>query len=426
MIGAGGFDHIKRAFENRNYLLYVCGNLASTTGNWVQRVAMGWLTWELTHSGAWLGTMAFADLFPTFAIGLFAGAVTDRVDALKMLRITQMFAIVQATGLMAITVTGIVTVEWLVGFALFRGIVIAFNRPPRMTLVYNIVGPDQLSPAIAINSMIFNSTRFVGPMVGGGLVATFGAASAFAFNALSYAAFVVVLFVIKVTPTQRAGERGTGIGAETWEGIRYAIGHEGILLGLVILLLTSIFVRPFTELLPGITSAVFGRGVNGYSALLALHGIGAMAGGFWLVQMGGVREFAKVIIGGLLVGSVSLFIFATAQSFWLALPLMAVTGAVFVVLGVSTQTLLQTTVATAFRGRVMASYGIVARGAPSLGALIMGGLSHYLGLATPVAGGAVLCFGLWIWVTSRKGRIRHAMEGPSRGEDGGRERPGET
>jgi predicted MFS family arabinose efflux permease len=414
MIGAGGFDHVKRAFENRNYRLYVCGNLASTSGNWVQRVAMGWLTWELTHSGAWLGIIAFADLFPTFAIGLFAGAISDRMEPIKLLRVTQMCAIVQATGLTAVTLSGIVTIEWLLFFALFRGIVIAFNRPPRMTLVYNIVGRDQLSPAIAINSMVFNSTRFIGPMLGGGIVATLGAAWAFAFNALSYAVFVAVLYIIEVTPTEKAARGKTGLGAETWEGVRYAVGHEGIMLGLVILLLTSLFVRPFTELLPGITSAVFERGVNGYSALLALHGIGAMAGGFWLVQMGGVREFAKVITGALLVVSISLIVFATAQSFWLALPIMAITGGVFVVLGVATQTLLQTTVATEFRGRVMASYGIVARGAPSLGALIMGGFSEYLGLSAPVAGGAVLCLFLWGWVVSRKRRIREAMEGPSR------------
>jgi predicted MFS family arabinose efflux permease len=121
-----------------------------------------------------------------------------------------------------------------------------------------------------------------------------------------------------------------------------------------------------------------------------------------------------VITGALLVVSISLIVFATAQSFWLALPIMAITGGVFVVLGVATQTLLQTTVATEFRGRVMASYGIVARGAPSLGALIMGGFSEYLGLSAPVAGGAVLCLFLWGWVVSRKRRIREAMEGPSR------------
>ncbi|MDH3239086.1 MAG: MFS transporter [Alphaproteobacteria bacterium] len=412
MIGGGGLENIKRAFENRNYRLYVYGNLASTTGNWVQRVAMGWLTWELTHSGAWLGIIAFADLFPTFAIGLFAGAVADRMDALKMLRITQMFAILQALGLTAVTLTGHVTVEWLLFFALFRGIVIAFNRPPRMTLVYNIVGRQELSSAIAINSMIFNSTRFVGPMLGGGIVATLGAASAFAFNGLSYAVFVAVLYVITITPTERPERKPTSIGAETWAGLRYAFGQEGILLGLIILLLTSLFVRPFTELLPGITSAVFDRGVNGYSVLLAFHGIGAMIGAFWLVQRGGAKEYAKVITGSLLVVSIALIVFATAGNFWVALPIMAITGAIFVILGVATQTLLQTTVATEFRGRVMAAYGIVARGAPSLGALIMGGLSEYLGLAAPVAGGAVLCLFLWAWVASRKSHIERAMQGP--------------
>jgi predicted MFS family arabinose efflux permease len=414
MIGAGGIDTLRQAFSNRNYSLYVCGNLTSTTGNWVQRVAMGWLTWELTHSGAWLGIIAFADLFPTFAIGLFAGAIADRVEALKMLRVTQTIAIIQAFGLAAVTLSGHVTVEWLLFFALFRGIVISFNRPPRMTLVYNIVGREDLAPALAINSMVFNITRFVGPVLGGGLVASLGAASAFIFNGLSYAAFVAILYIIKITPTERTERKRASLGAETLEGLRYALSHEGIALGLIILLLTSLFVRPFTELLPGFASAVFDSGVHGYSVLLAFHGIGAMVGGWWLVQMGGVRAFSKVIITNLLVVSIALIVFATARNFWVALPIMAITGAVFVTLGVATQTLLQTTVATEFRGRVMASYGIVARGAPSLGALIMGGLSETFGLSAPVAGGAVLCLFLWAWVVSRKRRIQNAMEGENR------------
>ncbi|MDX1484508.1 MAG: MFS transporter [Alphaproteobacteria bacterium] len=413
MISASGLDNIRQAFANRNYSLYVVGNLMSTSGNWVQRVAMGWLTWEVTHSGAWLGIVAFADLFPTFAIGLFAGALSDRMDALKLLRVTQMFAIVQAFGLAVVTFTGLVTVEWLLAFALFRGVVIAFNRPPRMTLVYNIVGRDNLSSAIAINSMVFNSTRFVGPALGGGIVAWFGAEWAFAFNGLSYFAFVVILFLIDITPSPRERSEKAGLGAETWEGVRYAFGHLGIALGLVILLLTSLFVRPFTELLPGIVSAVFERGVNGYSTLLALHGIGAMAAGFWLAQKGGARGFTQIIVWSLLVTSLSLIVFATAGSFWLALPIMAITGGAFVVQGVATQTLLQTIVATEFRGRVMAAYGIVARGGPALGALAMGGLSEFLGLSAPVAGGAVLCLGLWAWVVSRKRRIAQAMENPS-------------
>ena len=413
MISAGGLENIRRAFANRNYTLFVVGNLMSTSGNWVQRVAMGWLTWEITHSGAWLGIIAFTDLFPTFMLGLFAGALADRTDALKLLRVTQVFAIVQAIGLATVTFSGLVTVEWLLFFALFRGVVIAFNRPPRMTLVYNIVGREALSSAIAINAMVFNSTRFVGPALGGAIVAWFGAGWAFAFNGLSYFAFVVILFMIDITPTKREATKKAGLGAETWEGVRYAFNHVGIALALVILLLTSLFVRPFTELLPGIASAVFERGVSGYSILLALHGIGAMAAGFWLAQRGGVRGFTAIIVWSLLVVSISLIIFAAAGNFWVALPIMAITGGAFVIQGVAIQTLLQTTVATEFRGRVMACYGIVARGGPALGALAMGGLSEILGLSAPVAGGAVLCLCLWAWVVSRRRRIRDALEGPS-------------
>ena len=413
MISRNGLDNIRQAFTNRNYTLFVIGNLMSTSGNWVQRVAMGWLTWEITHSGAWLGIIAFTDLFPTFILGLFAGAVSDRTDALKLLRFTESFAIIQAMGLAAVTFSGEVNVQWLLFFALFRGVVIAFNRPPRMTLVYNIVGREALSSAIAINSMVFNSTRFVGPALGGAIVAWFGAGWAFAFNGLSYFAFLVVLFMIDITPTKRESTKKIGIGAETWEGVRYAFNHAGIALALIILLLTSLFVRPFTELLPGITSAVFERGVNGYSTLLALHGIGAMAAGFWLAQRGGVRGFATIITWSLLAVSVSLIVFAIAGNFWVALPIMVITGGAIVVQGVATQTLVQTTVATEFRGRVMAAYGIVARGGPALGALVMGGISEFLGLSAPVGGGAVLCLFLWAWVVFRKRHIKEALEGPS-------------
>ncbi len=413
MISARGLDNIRRAFTNRNYALFVIGNLMSTSGNWVQRVAMGWLTWELTHSGAWLGIIAFADLFPTFAIGLLAGAIADRTDTLKLLRFTQMFAIAQAIGLAMVTFAGWVTVEWLLFFALFRGVVIAFNRPPRMTLVYNIVGREALSSAIAINSMVFNLTRFIGPMLGGAIVAWLGAGWAFAFNGLSYGAFMVILFMIDIAPRKRGPTSETGLGAETWQGVRYAFDHVGIGLGLVILLLTSLFVRPFTELLPGIASAVFQRGVNGYATLLAVHGIGAVAAGFWLAARGGVRGFTAIIVWSLLVVSISLIVFAAAGNFWVALPIMAITGGAFVVQGVAIQTLLQTTVATEFRGRVMASYGIVARGGPALGALAMGGISEFLGLLAPVAGGAVLCLCLWAWMVRRKRRIKEALEGPS-------------
>ncbi len=336
------------------------------------------------------------------------------MDPLKLLRLVQVAAVAQAFGLTAVTWLDLVTVEWLLAFALMRGLIIAFNRPPRMTVIYNIVGRDTLSSAIALNSMIFNSSRFIGPALGGAIVALWGAGYAFLFNGLSYLAFIVVLFALRLPPVKVERRERRGIVAETLEGVRYAAGHSGIAMGLVILLLISLFARPFTELLPGIASAVFGRGVDGYSTLLAFHGVGAMAGGYWLAQRGGVRGLAMIMIVHLLVIAAALLVFATAANFWLALPLMAVTGWAFVVQGVAVQTLLQTSVDPEYRGRVMASYGIVARGAPALGALAMGGLSVYLGLMGPVAGGAALCLLLWGWaVLSRKSMARALERDPS-------------
>ena len=108
-----GFQVIRQVFANRNYWLYVIGNLFSTSGNWVQRVAMGWLTWELTESAAWLGAIAFADMFPTFIIGLVAGTIVDRTDSMRLLRITQILQFIQVGFLTAMTFTGHITVWWL-------------------------------------------------------------------------------------------------------------------------------------------------------------------------------------------------------------------------------------------------------------------------------------------------------------------------
>jgi len=261
--------------------------------------------------------------------------------------------------------------------------------------------------------MVFNVTRFIGPVLGGAITAWYGAEWAFFVNGLSYAAFVAILFAIDIPPTETKTRKRASIATETWEGVRYAFNHVGIALALVFLLLTSLFVRPFTELLPGIASAVFDRGVNGYSTLLAFHGVGAMGAGFWMAQRGGARGYTNVITVSLLLISVSLILFTTIAGFWMALPLMTVAGWAIVVQGVSTQTLVQTAVATEFRGRVMACYVIVARGGPALGALAMGGLSEFLGLSAPVTGGAVLCLLLWAWMVSRRRRIKEALEGPS-------------
>lgn len=405
-----GLAIIRQVFANRNYRYYITGNLFSTSGNWVQRVAMGWLTWDLTNSAAWLGMMAFADLFPTFLIGLFAGALVDRTDSMRVLKITQMLSLAQAVGLTAVVFTGHVTVWWLLVFALLRGIIVAFNRPARMTTVYYICGRDHLSSAIAINSMVFNSSRFIGPALGGALTAAWGVGWAFAYNAFSYLVFLFLLMLIRIPSTKIESKNRGSLLRESWDGVRYAYGQAGILFLLIVMLLDSLFVRPFIDLLPGFADKVFGRGVDAYSTMLTIHGVGAMLGGYFLASRGGVAGFVRLMVWSLILLAVSLIIFTTVQVYWVALPIMFITGLAFVVQGVAIQTLLQTSVQADMRGRVMGIYGVVARGGPALGALIMGWLSEIFGLPTPVAVGAVLCMVLWLWARTRQGPMAAELE----------------
>lgn len=416
-----GLQVIRQTFENRNYRLYVIGNLFSTSGNWVQRVAMGWLTWELTHSAAWLGIIAFADMFPTFIIGLMAGALVDRTDSMRLLRLTQVLQFIQVAVMAAMTFSGHITIWWLLFFALVRGVLVAFNRPARMTTVYHIIGREHLSSAIAINSMIFNSSRFIGPALGGALTALGGPGWAFAYNACTYLAFVAILIMIRIPPTAIAGKRHTGLWKDSIDGVRYALGQGGIMFLLIVMLLDSIFVRPFIDLLPGFADKVFGRGVDAYSAMLAVHGIGAMLGGYYLASRGGVAGFTRLLVASLLLLALSLLIFTTVHVYWVALPVMFLTGIGFVIQGVAIQTMLQTSVVPEMRGRIMGIYGVVGRGGPALGALAMGWLSEFFGLPLTVGAGAALCLLLWAWATTRQSRMaaeleRDPVESPSQAE----------
>lgn len=405
-----GIANIKRALTNRNYRIFIAGNLCSSLGNWIHRIAVGWLAWELTHSATWLGTMAFADLAPTVVIGPIAGAFVDRSYYLRVLKGTQMVNMVQAGCLAILTFADAITIWLLLALTLARGINVAFNRPARMSLVYDLVPRSELSSAIAINAVIFNSARFIGPAIGGVLIAAGSLGLAFTVNMFSFLVFLVALSMLRLPPREPYQTSERGLMADTMAGIRYALAHPAIGLILAIMVLTALFVRPFTELLPGFADKVFGRGVDGLAWLIAANGIGAMIAGLWLAGRGQTKGLANIIVLGLLLMALALLAFTATDVFWLAWPFLIVAGFAMVAQAVASQTLVQIGVASEMRGRVMGIYGIVARGGPAIGALFMGILSDQIGLRLPVAGGAALCLVLWLWSIRRMDAITTAIE----------------
>jgi MFS family permease len=396
--------------RNADFSIYSAGSGVSLIGMWMQRIAIGWLTWQLTESGLWLGIVAFADFFPVLLIGPIAGAAADRWDRLRVVKICQTISLVQATVLFVLTVTGHINIGLLVALTAFQGFVVAFNQPARLVLVPSLVPEKDLGAAVAINSVIFNTARFIGPMFAGVAIVWSGVAATFAANALSYVVFLFALARIRLAPAVgEAGEHGS-FAADLREGIRYTATHPGIAPLLWLLIALGIGGRPLNELLPGFAADVFRSGAGGLSILASAIGGGAILGGVWLAHRAHASSMLYVAIGTAMVGALAAIMAVATVSMWVAVPAVAVFGFCMSASGISIQTLVQLSSDGNMRGRVMGLYGLIFRGAPAIGALAAGLASAQFGLRWPVFFGALLVIGACYWTYRSRTRIAAALQ----------------
>jgi len=395
--------------RNRNFGIYSLGSAVSLTGMWMERIAVGWLTWQLTESGFWLGVVAFADFFPVILIAPFAGAVADRRDRLNVVKFSQFVLLVQALVLFGATASGHVTVGLIVVLTTIHGILVAFNQPARLALVPSLVPRPDLGSAVAINSVIFNLARFVGPIFAGLAIVYSGVAAAFAANTLSYVVFLLALARIRLTPGESTVQETGSFLADMRDGIRYTATHPGIGSLFVLLIAIGIGGRPLTELLPGFADAVFHAGASGLSILASAVGAGAILGGLWLGHRAHSSNLVAVALATTLGQAVTAIAIIATDQLWLAVPGVVAYGFCVSAAGIATQTLIQLASDRKMRGRVLALYGLIFRGGPSLGALGAGILSVHLGLRWPVMIGALLLAAAWLWTYLIRDRIAAAM-----------------
>lgn len=402
--GIADFSAVGRAFGNRNYAIYTAGSTVTMIGLWVQRLGVGWLAWELTYSGFWLGAIAFADLFPAVVIGPFAGVLADRLDRLRLARACQWLSLLQTVLLFALTAWGHIEIVSLMLLTLFLGCVRAVYMPVRLSLVPALVRPDDVPAAIAISSLIFNLARFVGPAAAGLIIAAWGVAPTFALYGVTVIALLFAFSRLRIDRVPTGAGRGDGMLAQIAEGLRYTTQHGAIAPLLLLMLALSVLARPVGELFPGFADVVFLRGAVGLAWLSSAIGLGAVAGGIWLAQRGSAVGLLPIALAGAGVSSVSLMLFTATDIFWIAIPSIGLFGAAVVSCAIATQTLLLGAVGEDMRGRVLSLYGVIFRGGPAVGSLLMGGLSDLFGLRIPVAVGGILCLGAALW--SWRGRRR--------------------
>jgi len=387
-----------RALADRNYRIYAQGNVISMVGTWVQRVAVGWLTWELTGSTMWLGLIAFAELLPTVVIGPFAGEIADRFNRLRLFKISQILAMTQSGLLFILTATNMITIELLFVLTLYLGAVYGFAQPVRLALIPSLIRRSDMHAAIACNSLLFNIARFVGPVLAGLVIVSWGIAPAFAINMATFCALLYAATLLRPREDQIDPKQSSGVFESIRDGIKYAIQNHAIRTTLILFAFTATFGRPFAELLPGFSVDVFQRGALGLAWLTSSVGLGSIVAGIYLSQRRSTEGLRQLVVLNTGLFGLSLIALVATDWFWLAILSVAVAGFAMTICAVGAQSLIQDAVDGAMRGRVLSLYGLAFRAGVALGSVIIGAVAADFGLPWPVGLAALACVAAAIFV----------------------------
>jgi MFS family permease len=402
---------VRAVLSRRNTRIFYSGSLVSWTGLWVQKIAVDWLVWELTHSPLWVGIMAFCNLAPSVIVSPFAGAWADRVDRIRLTVSTQLITALHAMTLVALTVSGLIRVEYIATLEVLLGTTQAFAQPVRQTLVPGMVPREELAGAVALNSLCYNLARSLGPGIGGLVVAVAGVVPAMLVNCAAYLFASLTLPLLRLDPAARRGHAsGRGVLREVIDGFAYVARHPGMGPLFLFAGLIGVLIRPVQEMLPPYIDRLFHQGAGGLATVSSVIGLAALAGGLLIALRGRLTGLARVAVlaGAVMVAAVAGFV-ATGH-FGFALVCAATLGGATTMHGIAVQTLLQTSTAGHMLGRVLSLWGMIGRAAPALGAVVYGMVGEYAGLQWPVLTGTLIAVAICLWVLRRLPRIARALE----------------
>ena len=373
-------NSIFAAMRHRNFQLYFGGQLISNIGTWMQIIAQGLVVYQLGHSELILGVVAFASAIPVLLISPWGGVVVDRVSRRALLMMTQSGAMLLAFTLAALTFTNVVK-EWhIVVLAALLGVVNAFDAPARQAFVPEMVGKQDLPNAIALNSIMFNSARVIGPAIAGLVLAIVGAGWCFTINGVTFLAVLVGLWLMQL-PTHQKVQHTTSPWEQLVGGLKYAAGHREIRALILLSLVFSIFGISYATILPSFVENLLHRGAEAYGWVNAATGVGAITGAFILASRFSHGRRGWLLVLTNIAFPLILMAFSFTSSYPLSLILAYGLGVGFMVQFTTINTLLQTRVDDDFRGRVMGLYTITFFGFAPFGNLLIGFLGEKIGLS---------------------------------------------
>jgi MFS family permease len=382
---------IFRSLQYRNYRLFFSGQGISLIGTWMQRIAMPWLVYHITGSVFLLGLVGFAGQIPTFILSPIAGVLTDRWNRYYVLIVSQIVAMLQAFALAWLFYAGKIEVWHIVILNVVLGIFNAFDVPSRQSLVIDLVErKEDLGNAIALNSLMFNGARLIGPPVAGVLLASAGEGICFLANAISYLFVIASLLFMKV-PVRVKLKRNTHILRDMQEGFNYAFGFPPIKHLIQLLGIVSIMIMPYVVLMPVFAKEVLKGGSHTFGFLMGGAGFGALLGGLYLASRRTILKMGSLIPISAAVSGIGLIAFSFSRFLPLSLFLMIIIGLGMMLHTASSNTILQTIVDEDKRGRVMSIYTMAIMGTAPFGSLMAGGLAKVIGAPNTILTGGIAC-----------------------------------
>ncbi len=382
---------IFRSLRYRNYRLFFIGQIISLVGTWTQQIALPWLVYRLTDSPLLLGVVSFATQIPALLLTPLAGVMADRWNRYRILIATQTLSMLQAIALAILFFSGHINVWNIILLAMFLGLINAFDMPTRQSFVIKMVdNKEDLNNAIAMNSMMFNSARLIGPAVAGIIIAVSNEGVCFAINAVSFLFVIASLLMMKIT-YQNPKPRTTTVLHELKEGYNYVSGFAPLRYIMLLLALVSFIGMPYSVLMPVFARKILHGGPITLGLLMAAAGSGALTGAIYLASRKTVRGLTKIIPLSTAVFGIGLIAFSLSHVLWLSLPLLFITGIGMMVQMVASNTIIQTIVDDDKRGRTMSFYVMAFIGTAPFGSLMAGTLAAAIGAPDTLIIGGALC-----------------------------------
>lgn len=375
-----------RSMRSRNYRLYFYGQLISTSGTWMQTVALGWLVLRMTNSGFAVGVVTALQFLPMLLIGTYGGVIADRLDKRTTLIVTQSGMAVSAAALAVLTLSGAAQLWSIYLLTFLSGSFSAVDMPVRQAFVSEMVGEDDLPNAVALNSAMFNTSRIIGPGLGAVVINVFNVGPCFAVNAASFVAVITGLVMMRpdeLRPSPRLA-RAKG---QVRDGLRYVWDIPELRSTILVMAVVGTLAFNFTVVLPVLARFSFHGDAGTYGWLTSLMGAGSIVAALGTASR--LRPSPRLLVGSCLAFGIVMLVAAVAPTLLAEEVLVVLLGATSITFMATANSTCQLLSAPDMRGRVMALYGLVFLGSTPIGGPIVGWISEHLGPRYGMAVGGV-------------------------------------